>query len=380
MNIVIASHTPRYGTFVVGSHHLAREFSKMGHRVLHLSPPITPFHLTKWRDATVRLRFRRASCAPVRTERAHENIYDWIPFSVLPMDLSLKYPVKRNYPLSHALRFRRGLLKTGFSDVDVLIIDHPYYWDLWNYINAKKIIYRPTDIYSASHPNGDNIRLREYSVIKNASAVVATSQPVLETLDDILNLNNSTVIENGVDLEFFMHDDSVSEHRARTVVYCGAIDDRFSWEIVLDIATALKNLEIHIYGELKGRSAPHGLPQNVALMGPLKYELLPKRLKSYQIAILPLVNSSLNDGRSPMKLYEYLSCGLPVVASATKELRRRNTPGVILADDSGDFIDAINRIISADWAFPEADVKSILLRSSWRQKAEEYINFINDET
>ena len=57
LTIVFASHTFMGGTFVVGSHHLARCLANQGHRVLHLSTPVTPFHLVGWSNAETKGRF-----------------------------------------------------------------------------------------------------------------------------------------------------------------------------------------------------------------------------------------------------------------------------------------------------------------------------------
>ena len=57
--IVFASHTVMGATFVVGSHHLARQCALRGHHVLHLSTPLTPAHLARiGRDEAVRVRVR----------------------------------------------------------------------------------------------------------------------------------------------------------------------------------------------------------------------------------------------------------------------------------------------------------------------------------
>ena len=56
LNIVFASHSAFDPNLVVGSHHLARELSMLGNRVLHLSSPVTSMHFAKLYDARTRER------------------------------------------------------------------------------------------------------------------------------------------------------------------------------------------------------------------------------------------------------------------------------------------------------------------------------------
>lgn len=376
MKIVFAAHTPRHGTFVVGSHHLSREFAKMGHQVLHLSPPITPLHLMKWSDTTTKLRFKCTTRFPVQDTRENKNIYDWIPFSVLPLKVSLLRDVKHNLSLRSIMGFRGALVNSGFSEADILIIDHPGFWGIWEFIDSKKLIYRPTDIYMESYPNKNLIKMREKLIIDKADFVIATSMPTLDNLRDFVKLKKTAVIENGVELSVFGQYNSNPKKDNRVIVYCGAIDNRFSWDIVVAVATKINNVQIKIYGEVKGELQQRILPSNVKLMGPIPYRLLPSQLKAANIAILPLVDCLLNEGRSPMKIYEYLACGLPVVASLTKELKRRNMPGVILANNSEEFVSAINNILNGKWLFPHKEVQEILQLSSWEYKAKQYMDVI----
>lgn len=59
MKILFVSHTPMGGSFVVGSHHLARAMTAAGHAVAHLGPPVTPAHVVKFGDHFERQRLLR---------------------------------------------------------------------------------------------------------------------------------------------------------------------------------------------------------------------------------------------------------------------------------------------------------------------------------
>ncbi|MBB5786218.1 glycosyltransferase [Jiangella mangrovi] len=54
---------------------------------------------------------------------------------------------------------------------------------------------------------------------------------------------------------------------------------------------------------------------NVVWTGPVPYEELPRYYSRARVGLLPYVRSDFNSASSPLKAYEYLAAGLPVVAS-----------------------------------------------------------------
>ena len=54
--------------------------------------------------------------------------------------------------------------------------------------------------------------------------------------------------------------------------------------------------------------------RNVVFEGQVAYEELPAVLHAARVGLMPFIDSRVNRGRSPMKLYEYLAAGLNVVA------------------------------------------------------------------
>lgn len=67
-------------------------------------------------------------------------------------------------------------------------------------------------------------------------------------------------------------------------------------------------------------SALQGL-DNVHLLGQRPYANLPAYLKGFQVGLLPLGFNAYTEAMFPMKFFEYLAAGVPVVASAIDALR-----------------------------------------------------------
>jgi glycosyltransferase involved in cell wall biosynthesis len=60
---------------------------------------------------------------------------------------------------------------------------------------------------------------------------------------------------------------------------------------------------------------------NLHLLGPKAYETLPAYLKGFDVAILPAALNAYTRGMFPMKFFEYLAAGCPVVSTALPALR-----------------------------------------------------------
>jgi glycosyltransferase involved in cell wall biosynthesis len=54
---------------------------------------------------------------------------------------------------------------------------------------------------------------------------------------------------------------------------------------------------------------------NVYLPGPVPYELMPSVLKGFDVAIIPFKKDEVSNNIFPLKLFEYLGSGRPIVST-----------------------------------------------------------------
>jgi glycosyltransferase involved in cell wall biosynthesis len=199
---------------------------------------------------------------------------------------------------------------------DALIIDQPTFAGIWRLVKAELVIYRPTDIYRSSLHERAQAR-----VLRRADAVVATSKAVLDDLDVSEDVP-TIVIPNGVDFARFSNAARSAGGR-HGAVYVGAIDGRFDWRWLIDVARLIPDVPFRIAGPVARRPGVD-LPANIKLLGPISYDETPELMAAAEYGLLPFAPGITNAGRSPMKLYEYLAAGLSVVGPA----------GVVKADDA----------------------------------------------
>lgn len=381
LKIMFVSHTYIGGPFVVGSHHLARELSEMGHRVLHLSTPVTPAHLLKIKQRTVAERFLQ--WRRMKTQRG--DLIHCVPFSLIPWTFAgrlLRTTGKNWFVKSIAFpRIHKLLDRHQFSDVDLMLIDQPYFAGIEDYVRAKVIIYRPTDNY-AEMLGDPTVETAERKMIRKAHGMVATSEPVLAGIRKYEVDIPAMVMENGVEFGHFAGlEDEPEEYKAipkPRAVYVGAVDKRLDLGAVRTLARARPDLSILIIGP--GRSPagpPSGFPGNVHFLGSKNYASLPAYLHHADVALLPLSDHGANRGRSPMKIYEYAAAGLPIVATETPELLRRGDDFLYFYDTEERFAEKVGQVLEklGEGEIARESIRNAARKHSWRTKAEQLVEF-----
>lgn len=358
------------GTFVVGSHHLAKGFASQGHTVTHLSPAVTPAHASLLKHPFERERLSRWW----RGGRLINGVRDVIPGALLTWGMArrLGSPYER-YGRGVYRSAMRQLQRAGSPAPDLIFIDEPRLGYLLRAWPKARVIYRPTDLYAQIR--GDlSITEAERAVIARADAFIATSEPVAAHLR-AMGASDVLVLENGVDLAHFTSGPDYDVERelppTPRAVYAGALDHRFGVDSLEQAARDNPAVNFVVIGpaskDIGARLAP--LP-NVHQLGAIPYEKLPSYLRRCQLALLPLSADPSNRGRSPMKIFEYAALGLSIVATATEELERRRLPFLLVAQSPQDFSFHVAQVVPDGLLYHRADAIAYAASQGWLQKCE----------
>jgi glycosyltransferase involved in cell wall biosynthesis len=89
--------------------------------------------------------------------------------------------------------------------------------------------------------------------------------------------------------------------------------------------------------------------KNLHFIGPRKYADLPRYLKAFSVAILPSVLNEYTRGMFPMKFFEYLGAGIPVVATDLHALQAY-AEYVYLAKDAASFVAGVDAALRGQCA------------------------------
>jgi glycosyltransferase involved in cell wall biosynthesis len=154
-------------------------------------------------------------------------------------------------------------------------------------------------------------------------------------------------VPNGVDFELFnkaAHDgieiaEKMKSIVAPRIVYVGAIMEWFDYELVKKIAGHSPLWSIVLIGPSRGSLKDYSGVQNIHYLGIVQQSDLPSFLKGASVCIIPFLMNDLIKGVNPLKLYEYLAAGNPVVSTALPQVVNLQKDGVIyIGKDHSDFI------------------------------------------
>jgi glycosyltransferase involved in cell wall biosynthesis len=88
---------------------------------------------------------------------------------------------------------------------------------------------------------------------------------------------------------------------------------------------------------------------NIELVGKKPYEQLPSLMAEASVGMIPFVINDLIKATNPIKLFEYLAAGLPVVSTPMPEVVAMQTPALIACEETAEgFAAAIERLGSRD--------------------------------
>ncbi len=333
MRILFLENLPYESDVRVGSHHYAMRFARDGHEVLWISHPISPLHFLRRTKRDLGQRVAAWRSGPL----VAGGVRWYSPMVALP---PADAPLLRARFVYDGVAWLsvpplRGVLeRTGFLAPDVIWLTNPYYAAFAGTLGAAVHVVRVADDSASFEGVSPVVRHAENRAVRIADVVFAVSQPLVERLS---SLNEHVVhLPNGVEFEHFSQKVAEPEEYRGTprprAVYAGAQEYWFDVELVVECAARLPQATFFLIGPTSRRvtDAVDAL-QNVKVLGPRPYAMLPSYLQHADVGIIPFRRDPMIDAVHPIKVYEYLAAGLPVVATRWTELERMRAP-IRLAD------------------------------------------------
>jgi GT2 family glycosyltransferase/glycosyltransferase involved in cell wall biosynthesis len=216
----------------------------------------------------------------------------------------------------------------------------------------------------------------EAELIRNADVVVTTSRPLSQQVGEF---RENVIVRNAADVDLFARAAVAAPRiagRRPTIGYFGAIAEWFEVDWIERCAKARPDWDFALIGHTGGAdvSALADLP-NVRLLGEQPYLELPRFLADFDVAIIPFKINELTRCTNPVKLYEYMAAGKPVVASPMPEVVEA-TPLVYIARDSEEFEKQIDAALREDTPALRSERANWAKTHTWKQRARDFVNAV----
>ncbi|MBR0207333.1 MAG: glycosyltransferase [Oscillospiraceae bacterium] len=244
------------------------------------------------------------------------------------------------------------------------------------------LLYDYIDALSAEIGGGTRVPRRTLSLydwaMKREDVLVAASS--LALLEDARRRGKrALLVENGVDCaHFFTPAPCPADGRFRAlldagrpiVCFYGALARWLDYEALRAVA-ADGRFTLLLIGVKYDESFERELAgrERVVFLGPRPYEMLPGYAARCDVLLVPFRKSPVSDAASPVKLFEYMALGKPIVAGDSAECRRFRS--VLIAKDAREFIPRIEQALAlrCDASYWETE-RAEALSADWLRRAE----------
>ena len=374
MRVLMWEHFAPGGPIRVGGHHIAERFLRDGHRVAWCAGPLSPINFVKGGDETrARLRLWRRG-GEICDAR---GLFAYAPMTLLP---------HRRYPLLDSVAVSRRTLRAtvpalpdvlgeaGFEDFEVLFMEPgaPLLALLDLYPSAFPV-YRMCDATGDFPDTPRSFAAIEAETCRRAGLVVATAR-ALVTRAKALGARRVLYLPNACEPEPFETRSAppagvgapaaeIEGAGRPCAIYAGALESWFDAALVRDTARLLPRWSFVLVGPARARLREiEGLP-NLRLLGPRPYASLPALFAGADAGIVPFRLTPMTHAIHPIKVYEYLAAGLPVVSTPMQETAAMGAP-IALAAGAEEFARALE---AARQSGPAARIErqGYARRNSW---------------
>jgi len=170
-------------------------------------------------------------------------------------------------------------------------------------------------------------RLYESVCYRNCDMITVTTEEIKRRIVDTYNISidKIKILSNGVDTKIF----KPSTVKKNRIIYTGNIG--FAQDLEKFILAVKKvnekfPLEFYLVGDGDKKNdlvelvKKEGLEDVVIFTGPLEREKIPRLIADSLIGVAPLKDLQCLNYAIPTKIYEYMSCGIPIIVTGKGEI------------------------------------------------------------
>jgi len=216
--------------------------------------------------------------------------------------------------------------KAGLEDY-VIWSCYPLETGYFKVLKPKLKVFDAVDDWS-KHPSyrhfADSLK-QNYKTIGNQADLIFTVTEELKNL--FTNQENIFLIPNAVDLknyqrEFPIVNRDIGELPHPIIGYLGTIQERIDLNLIAYLASNNPHSSIAMVGPVWQEKIKETFLKykNVHFLGRKSYEEAPMYIQQFDVAIVPHKTDDFSKSTNPMKIFDYLACGKPVVSTISANL------------------------------------------------------------
>lgn len=184
---------------------------------------------------------------------------------------------------------------------------------------AWRAVYDCMDHHAGFSTNQPQMIEQENDLFASSDLVIVSS--IFLEKEARAHSGNVLLVRNGCDYEHFAATPASKRHKRPVIGYYGAIADWFDSDLVADLAEKRPDWDFVLVGSTYTADLTRlsKLP-NVTLPGEKPYAEIPQWLGRFDVALLPFKRVPLTEATNPVKAYEILAAGKPLVSVPLPEM------------------------------------------------------------
>jgi len=239
------------------------------------------------------------------------------------------------------------LLVWAGTNKSISLVQHPFWIEPAQSLPNMQLVYDCMDHHGGFENNAGSVLAGEKLLVERADLLIVTSQWLLDEMSS--RVGATALIRNATEYEHFCSAPGrvFTDAKGRRVIgYYGAIAEWFDVELVRRIAIEHPDALVVLVGRdtAKAQERLAGV-ENIEFVGEVSYDELPFWVHGFDVCLLPFLVIPLTLATNPVKVYEYLSAGKPVVSVDLPEMAQFK--GLVeLAESAEEFSVSVGRVLA----------------------------------
>ena len=364
-------------------HQLMSRFAQ-SNKVLYVEPKI---YLQKVRRQLGTGNIQWQDFKQNRVTRAGDNLYIYHNPAFIP--ISGRYPLDRITWFFWKKLLRSTMQKLGF-DEPIIWLSKPSMVNLIGAFDEKLTIYHVVDEYLSYCRDDVRARMRQQNwerhMLEKADLAIVVSENLLQAKRP---LNKHTqLVTNGVDYQAYVRaaDDKglqppdIAPLPKPIIGYSGLIASKLDLDLLQYIATTQPEWSLALVGAVDDRYCLAELTRlrqikNVYFLGRKEINQVPHYVQAFDVCLIPYQINERAQNASPLKLYDYLATGKPIVTTdfAAADLFKQD---IRIARNHKEFIGHIKEALLENDQDLSSRRQGIAAENAWEKKMDQLSRII----
>lgn len=260
----------------------------------------------------------------------------------------------------------------------VSLVQHPYWTNIAAVLPNSKVVYDCMDHHEGFDNTAPELIALERDLFDAADLTITTSAWLDQRISPIARRH--ALIRNAGEYAHFATrpGQTYRDPKGRKIIgYYGAIAEWFDLDLVETIARHFPDVCVLLIGaDTAGARERLGGVPNIEFTGEMAYLDLPRYLHGFDVCIMPFKVLPLTLATNPVKIYEFLSAGRPVVAIDLPEMSQ--FAGLIsVAKDTDSFLAALQTALAKPSTAAEIDARQGFAREqTWLHRGQALIDAV----